>query len=72
MARKGNPNFGKDVPVPDLPTRFELYVEKLGLTPEQYSSSPELRRWIERRKGSCYIPESLLVELYGRGIQYED
>ena len=61
MTRRGNPNWGKaDVSVPVLPTAFEKQVKKLGLRPEEYQGSPELREWCVRNASSHYVPESLL------------
>ncbi len=70
--KRGNPNFGKDVVVPDVPTRFELFTRKLGLTPENFHTSPELKNWIAKHRGSAFVPEWLLVRLYGRSVLYED
>ena len=63
MARsRGNPNWGKAITgsPPQLPTAFEEEVRKLGLTVSTYATSPQLKRWCERNKDRCYIPEQLL------------
>jgi hypothetical protein len=61
MKSRGNPNWGKpDVSVPVLPTAFEKQVEKLGLSPDEYQDSPQLRNWCLRNASSHYVPESLL------------
>jgi hypothetical protein len=61
MSRRGNPNWGKpNVPVPRLLSEFEQQVEKLGLRPNQYQASPELRKWCRRNANIHYVPEDLL------------
>ena len=58
---RGNPNWGKPFqPLPDLPTEFEMQVERLGLTREQYVSSAQLEHWCERNRNRVYVPEWLL------------
>ena len=46
--------------IPVLPTEFEMQVRQLGLTPQTYVQSAELRRWCERNCHRCYVPECLL------------
>jgi hypothetical protein len=58
--KRGNPNWGRPIPLPALSTEFELRVRHLLLTPEMYASSRELRIWCERNKNRVYIPEWLL------------
>ena len=61
IRKRGNPNWGKPMPLgPALPTAFEMQVRRLRLTPHVYASSHELRRWCERNRNRCYIPEWLL------------
>jgi hypothetical protein len=43
-----------------MPSEFEIEVRRLGLTPENCVASYPLRRWCERNKNRCYIPEWLL------------
>lgn len=43
-----------------MPTEFELQVQRLGLTEEDYASSDDLRRWVEHNRDRCYVPEWLL------------
>jgi hypothetical protein len=43
-------------------TEFEIAVKHLHLTPDNYASSIQLRRWCERNKNRCYIPEWLLKQ----------
>jgi hypothetical protein len=45
---------------PVKPPTFELYVQKLGLTPEQYVGSKELRRWCAANMYRKFVPEILL------------
>lgn len=50
-------------PTPAGPTEFEIEARRLKLTPEQYSSSIELRRWILKNFTRVYVPEYLLEKL---------
>jgi len=69
MRRRGNPNWGRPVPpVQAFPTEFEQIVKRLRLTPKNYCDSVELKRWCQRNKNRCYIPEVLLEEW---GIEVE-
>jgi hypothetical protein len=69
MSRRGNPNWGRPLPpVAAYPTEFERLVKQLRLTPQNYADSVELRRWCQRNKNRCYIPERLLQEW---GIEVE-
>jgi len=64
-GRRGNPNWGRWEPftwAPHLSTEFEVRAKELRLTADVYVSSRELRRWCERNKNRCYIPEWLLKE----------
>ena len=61
--KRGNPNWGSGRPArlaPAVPTEFEVQVRLLGLTKQTYADSVELRRWCERNRNRCYIPEWLL------------
>jgi hypothetical protein len=66
MRRKrGNPNWSAGLPPQPLraaATEFEKEMRKLGLTQKTCASSSELRRWCERNKDRCYVPEWLLKE----------
>ena len=63
--KRGNPNWGKVfLPSPAVATEFEVRVRELHLTPETYFLSTELRRWCERNRNRCYVPEWLL-EIWG-------
>jgi hypothetical protein len=58
--QRGNPNWVKDEPeVPSL-TEFELKVQALNLSPDQYLASVELRVWVASHKNTRYVPEPLL------------
>ena len=37
-----------------------MQVRELGLTPEVYAASRELKHWCERNRNRVYIPEWLL------------
>lgn len=45
---------------PAVATGFEEQVLKLGLNEQTCEGSRELKRWCERNKDRCYIPEWLL------------
>jgi hypothetical protein len=61
--KRGNPNWGKPPQrLPALPTEFETLVKKLGLTTAEYVASTALRRWCDRNRNRCYVPEWLLEE----------
>ena len=69
MSSHGNPNWGKpNAPVPFLITEFEKQVEKLGLHPDEYQDSPQLRNWCLRNATSHYVPEYLL-KLWGVNVR---
>jgi hypothetical protein len=66
---RGNPNWGKLRPaLPVILTEFEMQVERLGLSKTEYLASAELKRWCERNRNRCYVPEWLLKEW---GIEVE-
>src|SRR2546422_3467927 len=44
------------------PTGFDEEVRRLGLDEHTCAASRELRRWCERNKDRCYIPEWLVKE----------
>jgi hypothetical protein len=61
--KRGNPNWGSGQPAQPIPataTEFDMQVRKLGLTKQTYADSTELRRWCERNRNRCYVPEWLL------------
>jgi hypothetical protein len=64
--RRGNPKWGSGgqplQPTPGVATEFEEQVRRLRLTNQTCVSSTELRRWCERNRNRCYIPEWLLKE----------
>jgi hypothetical protein len=61
VRKRGNPKWGQPVSATSsLPTQFEIQIRQLGLTPETYVHSAELRRWCEQNRNRCYIPEWLL------------
>jgi hypothetical protein len=45
---------------PAVPTWFEEQVQELGLNEQTYEASRELKKWCERNKDRCYVPEWLL------------
>lgn len=58
---RGNPNWGKPFQtIPVLVTEFDMQVERLGLTREQYVASVQLKHWCELNRNRAYIPEWLL------------
>jgi hypothetical protein len=61
--KRGNPNWGKPMQAaPSVPTEFEDQIERLGLNEQTCAESTTLRRWCERNKDRCFIPEWLLKE----------
>ena len=66
---RGNPNWGKPLRhIPALLTEFERQVERLGLNKTEYVASEPLRRWCERNRNRCYVPEWLL-EAWGLTVE---
>ena len=60
---RGNPNWGRPMPsYRPVATEFEIAAKHLRLTPDKYANSLQLRKWCERNKNRCYIPEWLLKE----------
>jgi hypothetical protein len=59
---RGNPNWGKPEPVimETTVSSFESLVKSLGLTPDQYVGSKELKEWARRNKDQKYVPLDLL------------
>ena len=61
-SKRGNPNWGQPAQLrPATATEFEVQVRQLGLSRQTYADSKELRRWCERNRNRCYIPEWLLA-----------
>jgi hypothetical protein len=61
--KRGNPNWGKpDVTVARniIPTSFEEIVQKLRLSPGEYSTSLQLKEWVRKHKDEKYVPSDLL------------
>jgi hypothetical protein len=60
--RRGNRAWCSGIVAPVQPSvsEFERIVERLGLKPDEYVGSNELRQWAERNKDTRYIPERLL------------
>jgi hypothetical protein len=60
--RRGNPNWGKPEPVMLAGTKssFESLVSALGLSPDQYKDSTELKDWVRKNKDQKYVPQDLL------------
>jgi hypothetical protein len=62
--RRGNPTWGSGGqpfhPGPAAATEFDAQVRQLRLTKQTWADSTELRRWCERNRNRCYVPEWLL------------
>ncbi len=60
--RRGNPNWGKPEPfiVTATVSSFETVVKTLGLRPDQYQYSAELKDWVRKNKDQKYVPQDLL------------
>jgi hypothetical protein len=60
-SRKPNWASGRLAEIrPQAPTDFEKEVRRLGLDEHTCEGSRELKKWCERNKDRCYIPEWLL------------
>ncbi len=60
-SRKRNWASGRPADIrPQSPTGFEAEVRRLGLDEQTCEGSRELKKWCERNKDRCYIPEWLL------------
>jgi hypothetical protein len=60
---RGNPNWCRPQSsgvAPSLST-FEHVVRSLGLTPEKYIDSSELKQWVIQNKDHKYVPPELLT-----------
>jgi hypothetical protein len=53
-------NGPKTPEAPAQPSAFEQVVFELRLTPAQYESSAELKRWVQQYKDQKYVPVDLL------------
>lgn len=63
MPKRGNPLWSQGLgaaPVPPIPSDFERVAARLKLSPEQYTSSPQLREWVEKNWRQKFVPEKLL------------
>jgi hypothetical protein len=62
MARKSiNSVWGKPhVYVPAGPSSFEEVVKTLGLSPNEYEQSAQLKDWVQKNKDQKYVPPDLL------------
>jgi hypothetical protein len=63
MAKqRGNPNWGKAAPytLGSSISSFDSLVKSLGLSPEQYESSSQLKAWVGKNKDHKYVPPDLL------------
>jgi hypothetical protein len=60
--KSGNPTWGKaDMgPAPAGATSFEEVVKRLGLSPDEYLDSPQLKDWVRKNKDEKYVPSDLL------------
>lgn len=57
-----SPNESSNTPHGE--STFEHFVRRLHLSPEEYSTSVELKEWVRRHKDHKYVPSQLL-ELWG-------
>jgi hypothetical protein len=46
------------------PSTFEQLAKSLGLSPDRYETSAELKEWVRRNKDQKYVPP-LLLEAWG-------
>jgi len=63
QRKRGNPKWGTGVFQPSKvePSSFEQAVKTLKLRPEEYTSSPELKKWVHKNKDHKYVPLELLA-----------
>jgi hypothetical protein len=63
MPKRGNPRWSLELgaaPVPSSPSEFERVATRLKLSSDQYSTSPQLRDWVEKNWRQKFVPEKLL------------
>jgi len=60
VRTKGNPNWGKGIEIPNLPTSFDEVVRRLRLSVKDYETSAPLKEWVQKHKDSRYVPQDLL------------
>jgi hypothetical protein len=64
MLRRRTNNYFTNPARMELPpvaaSSFEELVKALGLSPEQYASSAELKAWVMDNKDEKYVPPELL------------
>ncbi len=69
--RVGNPNWGRPMdwngPIDPVPSAFDKKVESLGLKPERYGHSKELKVWSKEHYRTRFVPENLL-DLWGLSL----
>jgi hypothetical protein len=70
--QRGNPNWGKPEHIAIVPTSstFDSMVKALGLTPDTYIDSVELKRWVSENKDNKYVPTELL-DAWGFAVNSE-
>lgn len=64
MSRKQSEFFTHPEDRPESPptvNSFDVLVQQLGLTPEEYPFSEELRAWVQANKNERYVPPELLA-----------
>lgn len=62
-GRRPNSNWGKRVlqPMAVTTSEFELKIKALNLTTiEEQILSRDLKKWADKNKNSCFVPEKLL------------
>ena len=59
-----SPQMNDPSSTPHGESTFEHFVRRLHLSPEEYSTSAELKEWVRKNKDSKYVPPYLL-ELWG-------
>jgi hypothetical protein len=51
---------GTWVAEPYVKCRFDVEVERLGITEAEFRQSAELKQWVDKNKNDYYVPEYLL------------
>jgi hypothetical protein len=72
VKRRGNPNWGKPEPMLTTPTisSFDALVKSLGLSPDEYADSKQLKELVRLNKDQKYVPQDLL-RLWGFPVKSE-
>jgi hypothetical protein len=72
LSWRGNPlirfGVGRTFNVDAGPSCFEDVVKALGLSPNEYEQSAQLKAWVQKNKDHKYVPPDLL-QAWNMGIR---